>query len=677
MTAPTLPGRLAQLCLHLLAATIIAAPLGAHAANTDLKAIAARAAALPPAPALALADLLRRARLDEVHLAPDGKHLAYLMTEGKQASLLVRTVDSGATRTVLTGLGRVQLSWSTDSATLFLDDGASLSAVSLDGGTAARLASFDRKREQQFVTVDPVQPHHGLIEEFDRAAHAYKLERIDLAGTRTALYSGSRKVRDLLLDAHGELAFVKTMEDDFTPVISRREQGKWVQLLRCQRQRACSLVAASADGRTLTMILPEDGDRKALYEIDTRTGARRLAAHDPLAVSDLRNVVLDPRSQQPLFAVYELPRVRNIGLDATAAQAAGDIARRFGDSNIAIAPAAGKWLLTETAATLQQPRYWLYDPVRHHADEVLADERAAGRPVAQLAPHFPVTWTASDGMAIHGYVTLPAGKDAARLGLVTFVHGGPWSHNDSRFHWLAQLLANRGYAVFMPNFRSSTGYGDKYMLAAGEDFGNGRVQRDIIEGVRWLTANGIGDPARLAILGDSFGGYSTLLALTQTPELFRFGMATVPPPDFARVLRTAAGAAGDGDEPPLSLILADMGIRYNDPVAMRAVEDAAPDKHPERVVRPLLILAGGKDQMVDIASVTRYVARLQELGKPVTLLVDPDQGHHGGGPMTRAASVYLLEQMLQRYLGGAAPEAPSPELKAYLARTVKASGALP
>jgi dipeptidyl aminopeptidase/acylaminoacyl peptidase len=679
MPSPTQPGRLAQLCLRLLATTITiaAAPLCADAANPDLKPIAARAAALPAAPRLELADLLRRPQLQEVHLAPDGKHLAYLLAAGKEASLMLHAVDTGATRTLLTGLGRVQLSWSSDSSTLFLDDGASLSAVTTAGGSAVRLASFDRKREQQFLLPDPVLPHHGLVEEFDRAGHAYQLERIGLDGTRTPLYSGPRKVQDLLLDAHGELAFIETMEDDFTPVVAHREQGKWVEFLRCQRHRACSLVTVSGDGRTLTMILPEDGDRKALYAIDTRTRARRLVSRDPLGVSDLRRVVLDPQGRQPRLAVYDLPRVRNIGLDAGSTRAAHDLARRFPDTDIAISPAADTWLLTETGATLQQPRYWLYDPAHLRAREVLAAERAAGQPAAPLMAANPVTWTASDGMPLHGYLTLPAGQEARKLGLVTLVHGGPWNHLDSRFHWLMQLLANRGYAVFAPNFRSSTGYGDKYMLAAGEAFGNDRVQRDIIEGVQWLTANGIGDPARLAILGDSFGGYSTLLALTHTPDMFQFGMATVPPPNFARALRSVSGDTGNGDSAPLSLTLADMGIRYNDEAAMRPIEEAAPEHHPERVVRPLLILAGGKDQIVDIATVTRYVARLQELGKSVTLLVDPDEGHHARAPITREAYAYLLERMLQRYLGGAAPAAATPELKAYLERNLKANAALP
>jgi dipeptidyl aminopeptidase/acylaminoacyl peptidase len=138
---------------------------------------------------------------------------------------------------------------------------------------------------------------------------------------------------------------------------------------------------------------------------------------------------------------------------------------------------------------------------------------------------------------VHGFLTLPPGRAAATLPLLTLVHGGPWSHLDADYSALVQLLANRGYAVFQPNFRASTGYGERYMLAPGADFGNGRVQADIIDGVRWLLAQGVGDARRMGIIGASFGGYSTLLALSHTPDLFQVGIALQPPTDFVRGLR--------------------------------------------------------------------------------------------------------------------------------------------
>jgi dipeptidyl aminopeptidase/acylaminoacyl peptidase len=214
------------------------------------------------------------------------------------------------------------------------------------------------------------------------------------------------------------------------------------------------------------------------------------------------------------------------------------------------------------------------------------------------------------------------------------------------------------------------------MSAPKSDFGNGRVQADIIEGVRYLLAHGVGDQKRMAVMGDSFGGYATLMALTHTPDLFQFGMASVPPTDFGRTMQAAAAGPAQGGGAPFSVTLTEAGINLADPAVMKKLADSAPAAQPGNISKPLLILAGGKDRMVDPASVTDYVARLQGLNKPVTLLLDPDEGHNMRKPMLRQAYTHLLLRGLHQYLGGPAPAAPSSELAKYLEQNLKVNTAL-
>ena len=88
---------------------------------------------------------------------------------------------------------------------------------------------------------------------------------------------------------------------------------------------------------------------------------------------------------------------------------------------------------------------------------------------------------------------------------------------------MVQLLANRGYAVLQVNFRGSSGYGRKHIAAAVGEFG-GKMQNDLIDGVRWAVEKGIADPEKIGILGFSYGGYAALAGMTFTPH--------VPAPDF-------------------------------------------------------------------------------------------------------------------------------------------------
>ena len=397
-------------------------------------------------------------------------------------------------------------------------------------------------------------------------------------------------------------------------------------------------------------------------------------------MADLRMAATDPRSGAVLSAAYDLPYRRNYSVAPGAQRALADINARFGQGSSTLTPSAGgkHWLVAESSGGQQHARYWVYDSTTRQSKEVLQAERALGKPLApeSLAEKHAVSYRASDGKTIHGYLTLPRGADASKAALMVLVHGGPWSRFDGEYDWLAQWLANRGVAVFQPNFRASTGYGEKYMLAAGMDFGNGRVQRDIIEGVHWLLENGIGDKARLAIMGSSFGGYSTLLALTHTPQLFQFGLATVPPPDFSRVIELASAENLAGTEDlPTSMRFNEMGISPANETAMAALRRDSPLAGTARVERPLVMLAGGKDDKVEIASVTDYAARLHAAGKPVTLLVDPAEGHNPRKPIVRLAYVHLLERLLHDYLGGAAPEPCAPELCRYLEQNLQLNNA--
>jgi len=174
---------------------------------------------------------------------------------------------------------------------------------------------------------------------------------------------------------------------------------------------------------------------------------------------------------------------------------------------------------------------------------VITDVRttAFAIPESARARKLGLAYGASDGRRLNAFRMVPLGTELAKAPLVASVHGGPFNLVRPNFSNDGQFLANRGYIVFQPNFRGSTGHGLDYLHSANGDFGNGRVQQDIVDGVRYLLAQGIGDPQRVGITGASFGGYATLLGVTFQAELFKVGVAAVPPADFGWVLREYVG----------------------------------------------------------------------------------------------------------------------------------------
>jgi dipeptidyl aminopeptidase/acylaminoacyl peptidase len=136
-----------------------------------------------------------------------------------------------------------------------------------------------------------------------------------------------------------------------------------------------------------------------------------------------------------------------------------------------------------------------------------------------MLPMRPITYTARDGLSIHGYLTLPQSANT-NLPLVVMPHGGPGTRDTWAFDPEAQFLASRGYAVLQMNFRGSKGYGLRFEQAGYREWG-GKMQEDITDGVSWAVSQGIANPSRVAIFGASYGGYAALMGLIQTPELPR------------------------------------------------------------------------------------------------------------------------------------------------------------
>jgi acetyl esterase/lipase len=437
-----------------------------------------------------------------------------------------------------------------------------------------------------------------------------------------------------------------------------------------------SLIGVAADG---ALLLSGDtgGDLRRVQRLGL-DGALRTLHADPQGEADLDEVVLDPSGSEPLVASYRGSVAATYGLGRLAGPVAALQARLPGrDLGIDPGDGDGPWLVSERASTLREPRWSLYDPGTGRLRTILSDG-ALRRPLpeAALASKIPFDYTASDGMRVHGFLLLPPGADPARVPLVADVHGGPINHFRPGYDAVAQLLANRGYAVFESNFRGSTGFGRGYTFAAHGDFGNGRVQQDIVEGVRYLLAQGIGDPERVGIVGHSFGGYSTLQGLTFQPGLFKVGVAGSPPPDLAWGMRWLVASGDQGDLPDRSLVatLRTLGMDPSDPATYARLHAQSPLANASRMARPLLVMAGGADRTVAARGVIDYVARLRRLGKPVSLYVEPGGGHSPVAPVPREAYAYLMVQMLHAHLGGAAPDAPGAELRAYLKANLRLAG---
>lgn len=681
--------RLAGMVLALLMPACLVNP--AHAIDgaavttaTELRAAVASQRALPRAAPLPRAAFLESGALPEVQLSPTGDAVAALREQGDSRSLWLLPTGGEPARVLVGRTQASQLAWSRDSHWLFLRAARALSSVSTQGRAGVRVPLGGVER-RQLMKVDPSQPAAVLLRERVAAGGGehWRIVRMDVAGRRSVLREDPRWVHDVALDAAGRIVALARFEGNHDALYRVQADGSLRELLRLRPMERINLQAALPDGSLLLDGNPAGAGAEAGFRRLLRLSAdgRLQTLHaDPRHEADLDEVVLDPRTLQPLAVSYRSTVAATYGLGATAAIVSA-IEKHLPGRDIAVQAGSAPgtpWLVSERAATLREPRWYLFDP-RHGSLRRILDDAVLTANVpapAQLARKIAVSYLASDGMRVHGFLLLPLGVDPAHAPLIAQVHGGPINHFRAGYDGVAQFLANRGYVVFQSNFRGSTGHGLAYTFASNGDYGNGRVQQDIVEGVRWLLAQGIGDKDRVGIVGHSFGGYSALLGLTFQPDLFKVGVAGSPPADLGWGMRWLLAAGEQGDLPDRSLkqTLRALLLDGSDPATFARLHAQSPQVNVARMRRPLLIMAGGADRTVALRSVTDYVARLKRLQRPVSLLVEPGGGHSPVDPIPREAYLFAMEVMLQKHLGGATPEPPSPRLRAYLRANLRLAG---
>lgn len=270
-------------------------------------------------------------------------------------------------------------------------------------------------------------------------------------------------------------------------------------------------------------------------------------------------------------------------------------------------------------------RIFLFDRAKKSLNELMLQRPQLEKAV--LSPMKHITYPAADGTMVPGYLTLPAGRPAKGLPAIVLPHGGPGARDEWGFDWLTQFYANQGFAVLQPNFRGSTGYGDAWLKKNG--FQSWKIAvGDVSDAGRWLIKEGVADPARLSIVGWSYGGYAALQAAVVNPDLFKRVVAIAPVTDLER-LKTEAQAYTSANE-----VERFVGSGPH-------IEEGSPARHAAAITAPVLLVHGDLDRNVAIGHSVLMQSRLTAAGKRYELMTFKGLDHYLEDSTARA-------QMLQK-----------------------------
>lgn len=226
-----------------------------------------------------------------------------------------------------------------------------------------------------------------------------------------------------------------------------------------------------------------------------------------------------------------------------------------------------------------------------------------------------------DGADLPVWITQLSGKAQPRPAVV-LVHGGPWERGGAwRWDPEAQFLATRGYVVIEPEFRGSTGFGNKHYRDGWKQWGQ-RMQDDVTDALKFAVDKGWVDPNKVCIAGASYGGYSTLIGLAKDPGLYKCGVAWVAVSDPPMMYTVHWSDVSDRSK--LFSMPEMIGDLEKDAAMLKA---NSPLALASKIKAPVLLAYGAKDWRVPIVHGEKMRAALTEAGNPPEWVVYDDEGH--------------------------------------------------
>ncbi len=525
---------------------------------------------------------------------------------------LIPLPHGGQARRIITGEGRV-------SAPTFSPDGRLIAYVADDGKTShIGLADAEgqewprRVPVQADFAIDPVWspdgrqlawlewdvPNMGWDESRVVIYHLESGERRVVMGAREVAcaqprWSPTGKTLAFLCDKGGYLNLWRAAGDGSAPVPWLEEPHEHGG---AQWSSGASTYAWSPDGRQIALGRNEDGCWKTqLLDVDETTGAVSAVRHLGPEQGSFSSLRWSPRGDA-LLALHHGPTLPPtvVSIDLASGQAHAIYTGTVGGL---------------TGEGMRWPE--------------------------------SLTWHGADGLTLHGFFYRPAQAvdGQANTPLLVSIHGGPTGQSLIDWNPTIQYFVQRGWGVFVPNVRGSTGYGRAYTQALRSEWG-GKDMADIVAGVDAVLARGWADPGRVVPWGGSAGGYAVLQLLATYPERFKAGVSLFGVSDLFTLARTTHRLEAHY----LDRIVGPL------PEAYARYRAWSPFYHVDRFQAPVLLLQGEVDNVVPKDQATALEEALRRAGKTVEMEIYPGEGHGWARAHTISAYISRMERFLQDYV---------------------------
>lgn len=586
-------------------------------------------------------------------LSPDGDFIAYLASWNGRLNVWVQKIGETEPHRVTEETQRDirNFTWTTDDRLVYGQDTAGdenfkLYSVKRDGTGLIPLTPWDGVRAE-VIDVPYADREHIIITHNKRDKQSFDAFKVDVnTGKSELLVENPGGVDSYIADHHGVIR-IETQSDGSNSKLLYRASAKepFKTVIETNFRDNVTPQFFTFDDKHLVATSNIGRDKAALVELDPATGKEIKTLYENPEV-DVDTALASEARKKLTGAVFVTDKRHYVFFDKQREQLQHTLEAKLPGLEVNVAGTdrkEGRYLV-KTSTDRGRGDYYLYDEKDGALTHLAAVAPWLKRD--ELAEMQPVTYTARDGLVIHGYLTLPAGVEAKNLPLIVNPHGGPWARDHFGFDPEVQFLANRGYAVLQMNFRGSTGYGRKFWEASFGQWGLA-MQDDITDGVQEMIKRGVADPKRVGIYGGSYGGYATLAGVTFTPDLYAAAVDYVGVANMLTFMKTI---------PPywesFRAQMEEMVGYSNDEAGIAKMKAASPVEHADRIKTPLLVAQGAHDPRVNKAESDQMVAALRTRGVDVPYMVKDNEGHGFHNEENRFAFYRAMEQFFGKYLGG-------------------------
>lgn len=602
----------------------------------------------------------------EVEISPSGRYAALLQNVGDQKAVMFYDLDAPDEKPVGVGVGKEDargIEWANDDRILLL---LSVSekvettsgmetieffrwiSVSRTTGKSKALfgdePGFYMPSSGFFIGVRPDDPEKAIFARPSlRAGYfasqpsrtrlkqkdpfEYNLFEVNLEnGRQRKIGRGGEDTVDWVVDRNGDAV----LRVDYSRKSNKREifvkapgEARFRLLREFEQTRGrgapISLHGLSATQDYALATMYGDRDKRSLVRFDLETGEIGETAVFSNADYDIDSIVYDPLNGYVTGVRYTDDLPQTYHLDEADRKMQASLGKALPNASPVIVSKSldGARMIVRAVYVDHPTQFFLFDKKARRLDMIAASYNALDNKVAAIKEKYD--YTASDGLKIPGYLTVPEGASKQSMPLIVLPHGGPEARDDQSFDWWTFFYAARGYLVYQPNFRGSSGYGIAFRDAGHGEWG-GKMQDDITEGVEKLIADGLADPERICIVGASYGGYAALAGAVMTPELYACAVSVNGVSDLMAML---------GEEARLSEYFEDywrvrIGDRFQNDEEIAA---ASPVNFAGKVQAPVMLIHGKDDTVVPVGHSRRMRNALKSARKPHDYVELPGEDH--------------------------------------------------